>query len=642
MNHFLRAVCWLLVVSLLRADCLLAAEPPTKPQFVVSVSNLEATPQVTATAAGLAEELNAGEWCVAKPSPTPARNWYEVPRGVDVKQWLSVVVVSFGEQAQTYAFQFGGPNGSASLPARVGLRRHLSRGALVWGQPFGMLLSELQVSVARHDEDSKRPLLRIEFANTATRPATGSSKSKGGLDEALTVTPEKVIPQVQAIVVAAACEAGWAPVLVPKGASDNGGRLAANDASAVVEIGVLDQACSFRISLTRGGKTSVLSRDRVSWEEYYEQLAHLLRFPLTDGASRDFARLSLHGAELLAAQGQRIACVIDDELAALDGTTGQEVWRQRIVQSKLPTVPKKVEQYVVRTSERGQQRLIRWTKSLAEIAWDDGKELKLTPIAAPSESAFDLDDKGNVVIAVGDKVLSFVAGKEHWSATLKQPVSCGPSLDGQRVIVGTENGELTALSLTDGKPIWSVPVAPGIRGAIGKAGSLRFVFCAEDETVRAIAAESGKEQWKFEARDMLAQPVMLFGERLLILTKQNRIALLSARDGMPVADVQWPTWIVGATPVLVNQSTRLAIGDVSGRVALLDDALKTVWETRLAHRRSGKLAVHELPVVWQSPKKTDPDDLLAAIETDGLKRQLMLLTTDTLGFLEKLSIEGVK
>ncbi len=631
--------CWLLVVSLLVGAGSWAAEPTRKPLFVVSLTNLEATVQITSTSAGLAEELNANEWCVAKPAAGVARSWNEAPRGVDLKDWLSVVVVSFGEQSQTYAFQFDGPQGSVRLPARVAMRRQFSRGALVWGSPFDKLLSELQVSAATADL-TKRPLLRIEFADSVT-PAS-QPKPKSGLDEALTVSAEKVIPQVQAIVVAAACEAGWAPVLAPKGPSSNSSRADPQDATAKVEIGVLDQACSFRITLTRGGKQSVLSRDRVSWEEYHEQLTHLLRQPLTDGASRDFARLSLHGARLLAAQGQRIACVIDDELAALDATTGQEVWRQRVVQSKLPTVPKKVEQYVVRLDERGQQRLIRWTKSLAEIAWDDGKEVKLAPVAAPSESAFDFDDQGNAVIVSGNKVTSFTAGKERWATTLKQTVTCGPSLDGRRIIVGTDSGELTALSLTDGKPIWSVPVAPGLLGEVGKAGSLRFVFCAEDETVRAIAADSGKVQWAFAAGDMLAQPVVSFGEHVLVVTKQNRVALLSASDGKPVAEVQWPTWVVSATPVRVKQSMRLAIGDVSGRVVLLDGSLKAVWETRLAHRRSGHMAVLDMPAVWQSPKKADPDDLLAAIETDALKRQAMLLTTDALGFLEKLSIEEGK
>lgn len=637
----LRACCWILVASLLARAGAFAAEPQSKPQFVVSVTNLEATPQITATPTELVAELNANEWCVAKPAPTVARSWFEAPRGVDVKDWLSVVVVSFGEQSQTYAFQFDGSNGSVRVPASVAMRRQLSRGALVWGNPFGKLLSELQVSASEPTDRAKRLLLKIEFADAAA-PAPSKTKSKGGLDEALTVPPEKVIPQVQAIVVAAAYEAGWAPVLVPKGPNSIGSRVDPNDAAAKVEIGVLDQACSFRIVLSRGDKESVLSRERVSWEEYHEQLAHLLRQPLGAGASRDFARLSLHGAELLAAQGQRIACVIDDELAALDTTTGQEVWRQRVVQSKLPTVPKKVEQYVVRVDERGQQRLIRWTKSLAEIAWDDGKELKLAPVAAASESAFDLDDKGNAVVVSGDKLMSFAGGKERWTATLKQPVSCGPSLDGGRVIVGSENGELTAFLLTDGKPLWSAPIGPGLVGAIGQVGSLRFVFCAEDETVRAIAADSGKEQWKFAAGDMLALPVAAFGERVLIVTKQNRLALLQPSDGKIVADVIWPTWVVSATPVLVGKAQRLAIGDVAGRVALLDESLKTVWETRLAQRRSGRIAVLEMPVVWQSPKKGDPDDLLSAIETDNLKRQLMLLTTDSLGFLEKLSIEGAK
>lgn len=620
-----------------------AYEPATKPQFVVSLTNLEATPQVTATAAGLAEELNAQEWCVAKAAPL-SRSWTERPKGVSPEHWLSVVVVSFGEQAHAYAFQWDGPQGTVRLPARVAVRRYLSRGALVWGNPFGKLLSELQVTPLNAEEATKRPRLKLEFVESQSPKNTKKPGTKSNtLEDALTVTPEKVIPQVQAVMLAAAFEAGWLPSIESKGGTKTDHRSDPRDASAKVSIDVLDQAASFRMVLSRGGQEIVLQRERVFWEEFHEQLTHLLRQPLTDGASRDFARLSLHGAQLLAANGNRIACVVDDELAALDATTGQEAWRHKIVQSKLATVPKKVEHYTVKTDQQGLPHLIRWSKSLAEIAWEDGKELKLAPIPAPTESSFDWmetsEGRGRVVaIATNEKLACFVDGIERWSVVLNQPVTCGPSLDESRVIVGHDNGDLNALSITDGKPLWTVKSARGLQGSISKSGSMRFVFCTDDETVRAVAADSGKEVWEFAAGDVLSQPVTTFGERLLIVTKQNRIALIKPTDGKIDVERVWPTWVVSSN-LLSGKTPQLAIGDVSGRVALLDSTLKTTWETRLAFRRSGQIALLNMPVVWQAPKKADPDDLLSVIESDGQKRLPVLLTTDTRGFLEKLVID---
>jgi hypothetical protein len=593
-----------------------AAQPP-RPEFVVSGFDLGAVDQVRPNAAELAAELAAPGWCTAKAAAKTGGEWSDVPAGVEPDKWVSVVTVGFGNRAEAYAFQFTGPNRAAKLVAHVSHRKRWTPAGERWLPPFTNLLDGFRIAYPETQKAAPHPALQLEVVLANPKSA----------EEALTVPAEKVFPPVRAIVTAAACVAGWAPTTQKAGER------------ARVEVRVRDQACDFRVAFTRGGKETVLTRDRVPWEEFHDQLAVLLSLP-TRPTVADFARPSPEGVSLLGVEAGRIVCLVDDELTALDAATGAEVWRLRVPQGK--TGPKRVERYAARRDAAGKLRLYRTTTALAEVAVADGA---ITPLAPVPVGAFDVAADGGVAAAQGAKLAVYARGKEVWSAAESEPITAGPRLEPDRVLFGNARGDLVAFSRADHRELWRVPVGKQLWGPVTSAGALRLAFSAEDEALFAFDPKDGSVKWKFATGDALVQPPIEYDGAVVVVTKANRVARLDPATGTVAVEAKWPTWIVSAEPVTVGGQSRLAVGDVAGRLTLLGPDLKPAWESALGARVTGRAAVASTPPVWKGkprPAKGGPDDLLDSIAADAAGSKPFLLATDGNGFLFKLTTEGIK
>jgi outer membrane protein assembly factor BamB len=626
-----------LVVALVTPSATIATDA-VPPKFVISSFDLGTVPQVRATAAELATELNAAEWCAAEPNAT-AKLWHEVPAGVDPKQWISVVTVGYAKQAEAYAFMFDGPQGAARLVAHAPNPQGTLRGAPHWYAPFVKLLNGFRIGYAQPAPSS--PPLQLEIREVAAPAAAAVAGNKPGFDDALTIGPEKIVPPLKAILLAAACRGGWSPTFAA--ASPSSAASSSTASRAVVELQVLDQACSFQIKFTHEGTESVVTKDRVPWEEFHDQLVSLFRLPLGDKSVRDLLRLAPGRVELLVAAGDRLAYLVDDELAALDTATGREAWRLRIPQSPVART-KKIERYVVRRDPAdGRPRLFRWTKTLAEISLLDGSETPFAPTPTVTGWSFDVDGKSGAITSDGAKLTRYVAGKEVWSATETSPLTAGPIIAGDRVLAATDRGELFALALSDGKPLWRVKSPQPIVGSITPLGPMLLAFSPGDETLSAVDPQDGATKWRFAAGDMLLQAPFVHAGRLIVVTKQNRIAALDPTSGSLLAETTRPTWLVGVESVLVDKSPQLAIVDLNGRAALLNDQLQPSWQAQLASRPTGRPALLRMPAFWRTNAKSEPkNELLAAVEADSVPQQTFFLTTDADGFLYKLALPETK
>jgi len=625
LKHLPRVGVCVLAIGMVALNwCSAEATAPARPEFLVSAFDLGAVDQVRAKDADLASELTAQGWCTAKPREKAVGEWSDVPDGVEPERWVSVVTVGFGSRAEAYAFQFSGPNRTAKLLDHVPHRKHLVNGAERWFPPFTNLLDGFRIAYPAAQKAPPLPALQVEVVLSNPKGAAGN----GGADEALTLAPEKVLPPMKAIVTAAACAAGWAPTKQKA------------DAQARVEVKVLDQACGFRVTFTRDGKETVYSRDRVPWEEYHDQLALLLSLPASRPNVVDFVRPSPESVELLGVDANRIICLVDDELTALDTATGAEVWRLRIPQSK--TGAKRVERYTARRDAAGKLRLFRTSTSLAEIAIADGI---ISPLAPTAATAFDVGGNGETALVQGAKLSLVGRGKEVWATTEPEPIVAGPRLEADRVLVGTSRGELVAFSRADKRELWRVPVGKRLWGPITSAGTLRLVFSAEDETLFAVDPKDGTVKWKFASGDALVQPPFEHDGSVVVVTKENRIARLNPATGEVTVEARWPTWVVAVEPLIVGAKARLAVGDVAGRLTLVGPDLKRTWESSLGARVTGRPIVAVTPPIWKAkskPAKGGPDDLLESIASDAAGTKPFLLTTDGAGFLYKLSTEGIK
>lgn len=610
---------WLLCFS---ATVSRGAEPT---QFVVSAFDLGAVDQVAPQAASIAAELNAAEWCTAVAQPASGE-WNQPPAGVDPAHWLSVVTVGFGKQAEAYVFQFSGPDHAARLVAHLPHRKRYSNGAEQWFPPFERLLRVLRANESSGHAAAAPLQLEIVEAPETGAPAPALS-GEAGLDDSLTLPAKKVLPPLRAIITAAACAANWAPTASPAATR------------ARVEVRVLDRACSFRVTFHRAGQETTYVKERVPWEEYHEQLALLFRLPWLGGQVVDFVRPNPGKVELLEAEGNRVLCLVDDEPAALD-PNGQEAWRLRLPQSKVPGAVKKVERYTTRRDEAGKLHLYRWSTALAEISLADGKLRPLAPGAPSAAAAFDEDERGAVVLAQESRVSLFAAGQAVWSVTESTPVQCGPRLETDRFLFGSDRGELIAVSRADHRELWRVQAGGRLWGQIATAGALRLAFSNEHETLVAFDATDGAVKWRFPAGDVLLQPPFEVQGALVVVTKQNRIVRLAPASGAVMQETKLNAWIAGVRAIKAGQQTLLAVSDSSGRVQLLGSDLKPVWQVNTSARLNGAPVLAQLRTRWTAPAKAakgSSEELLENLAAEADGSLPFLLSSDTRGFIYKIS-----
>lgn len=205
-----------------------------------------------------------------------------------------------------------------------------------------------------------------------------------------------------------------------------------------------------------------------------------------------------------------------------------------------------------------------------------------------------------------------------WRSRPVRNPSAPVAVDALNAYLGGSDRRIVAVDLGSGKTRWAVRVPGPLIGGVQVGDSL--VFAATDRPggkVHALRAESGSEAWN-TGTGYVQAPLLLMGDRVIVLTRAGRMLALDIRDGK----VRWrgklPSSKVG--PVALDTETfaitsfdsiyrvRLTDGKVLNRqkapgtivspwlqignnivastadsqvVALTIDSLRTAWSTRL-------------------------------------------------------------
>ncbi len=119
----------------------------------------------------------------------------------------------------------------------------------------------------------------------------------------------------------------------------------------------------------------------------------------------------------------------------------------------------------------------------------EGRRLYLVP-AVGGGRVYVADARGRVVAAD--------AGSGHilWEKDTKLPLSAGPELSGERLILGTSNGQVIALSSTDGKEQWCAPVSGEVLSVPRRTDDGKVIIHTLDDTVFALDEAKGTELWR--------------------------------------------------------------------------------------------------------------------------------------------------
>jgi hypothetical protein len=89
-----------------------------------------------------------------------------------------------------------------------------------------------------------------------------------------------------------------------------------------------------------------------------------------------------------------------------------------------------------------------------------------------------------------------------WSFKTQGPVKSSPAIAGGRVFVGSDDRNLYALNLADGKKIWSFSTGGAIESSPLVLGGTVFVG-SSDAGLYALDARAGRRVWKYETGDKI-------------------------------------------------------------------------------------------------------------------------------------------
>ncbi len=161
-------------------------------------------------------------------------------------------------------------------------------------------------------------------------------------------------------------------------------------------------------------------------------------------------------------------------------------------------------------------------------AGDDGHWLALT-LANAGDKLFAADQDGLIT------AIRFEDGETIWEVETEQPISSGPSLGLESVIVGTSEAEVIAVRQEDGETLWTAKVSSEVLAPPEVSQGIVVVH-SNDGALFALDEANGKVLWSYEQR---ASPLSLRGsgaptiesDVVVVGFAKGKLAVLRLSDG---------------------------------------------------------------------------------------------------------------
>jgi outer membrane protein assembly factor BamB len=165
--------------------------------------------------------------------------------------------------------------------------------------------------------------------------------------------------------------------------------------------------------------------------------------------------------------------------------------------------------------------------------------------------------------------------RSQWSVRLASAPMFPPACDGVRAHILLRDGSLTAVSLEDGQPSWSVKVAAEAAPAAGDG----LVFIGTKDAIEAHSSGNGEIRWRVALQGTLSAPLVWNTGWLIAATDRNEIVALRGLDG----EILWRRPLSAATRIAPAPASRqLYVSLEDGHlVALAIETGSVVWNRRL-------------------------------------------------------------
>ena len=180
-----------------------------------------------------------------------------------------------------------------------------------------------------------------------------------------------------------------------------------------------------------------------------------------------------------------------------------------------------------------------------------------------------------------------LVGKPHWTFATGKAIKAQPTVVGDALYVASDSGFLYKLDKRSGKERWRAPIDQGSParipageensrwdryGSSVAADDARVYIASRDKHLYALDMESGKEQWRVAAKDIMTATPALYRDLVLFAAFDGAVQAVTASDGKPrwSYDAKLPVsgdLVVDGDRVLVGSRTYdlIALEAVTGK-----------------------------------------------------------------------------
>lgn len=216
----------------------------------------------------------------------------------------------------------------------------------------------------------------------------------------------------------------------------------------------------------------------------------------------------------------------DNKLAALDATTGDELWRFETGHSI----------WAQPTYEEGTLYVASLDRTIYAIDADSGEEI-WTAVLTGAISAQPVITNGLLLVASFDNqlhALDKTTGEEQWVVDAEDWVWSAPAVDNGTAIFGDSASNVIAISLENGETLWQVKAPGAIQTSPVVVGDTVYVASqgdleTEQGTLNAYNVADGSEKWAvLTAAPIYTTPVVI--DETIVVAIQSDDELLIGFD----------------------------------------------------------------------------------------------------------------
>ena len=245
------------------------------------------------------------------------------------------------------------------------------------------------------------------------------------------------------------------------------------------------------------------------------------------------------------------AVVVDrEDVTAVSLATGEIAWT--IPRALGPSAPAAV------AAEGGRTTIL-----FTEGGGDLSSSASSTPTPSPSSSPSPAERSTLVAVNASDR-------KVRWRLLLPDVSVGGPTVDGSTVLVGTDDGSVTAVDLTSGDQRWSVDLGDSVNTPIAAADGSAYVAVSagarEPGFLASLRETDGSQRWRSPlgaAGSSISAPAVVDGS-VYATVNDGSIRATDAATG----SVRWAAKLNavtgGGSPAVTSDA--VVVADVRGQV----------------------------------------------------------------------------